>query len=65
MKKVDLEHTHDFPEELDDWDFADHRDQSEMLEGFDAQLSRFGLELIVGDRGDDQIWIKIEKRKEG
>jgi len=65
MKEINIEHIHDTPEKLEDWDCSDHRDQSEMLEGFDAQLSRFGLELIVGDRGDDQIWIKIEKRKEG
>lgn len=48
------------PEELlEDWGAADWKDIEGLLESIDKLLAGFDLELIVGNRGDDNWWVKI------
>ena len=42
---------------------SDWKDTDALLENFDSMLSEYGLELVVGDAGDDSNWIKIEKKE--
>lgn len=51
-------------EELREWEFTDCDDLEALLEAFDRCLKPLGLILIVGDRGDDNIWLKIEESEE-
>ena len=42
---------------------SDWKDLDLLLENFDEALSVRGLELTLGDAGDDNTWFKIEERK--
>ena len=61
MKTVDIREK-EF-EELEDFYMADFKDVDDLLEGIDGQLEKFGLELVVGNREDDNVWVKIQKRE--
>ena len=41
---------------------SDWRDTADLLTNIDAQLETFGLELRLGDFGDNNNWIAIAKK---
>jgi len=48
-------------EELEEYGLADWKDVHGLLEQIDEKLKPFGLELVLGDRGDDNWYVKIEE----
>ena len=57
MKRIEIKNN----EDLDDYGMADYKDVDGILEAIDGQLSSHGLELVVGDYGDTNVWIKVQK----
>lgn len=41
---------------------ADVKDLDGILTNIDVELAKFGLELVVGDSGDDNIWVRIQSK---
>lgn len=62
MREADIKANDD--DDLQSWGHADHKDREGLYQAIDDQLADFGLELIVGDFGDADHWVKIEKRVE-
>jgi len=61
MKDVDIADL-DLEELQGEWVASDWKDLEGLLQSFDSELAIHGLELAVGDRGDDNIWIKVVKQ---
>ena len=45
--------------EIEDFGMSDVDDSDTLLREIDNQLKTFGLELVVGDRGDANWWVKV------
>ncbi len=45
--------------EVEDFGMADVNDSDTLLKEIDGQLKTFGLELVVGDYGDTNWWVKV------
>lgn len=43
---------------------ADERDVDHVLENVNAELERFGLEIILGHAPDPHVWVRVEKIQE-
>lgn len=50
-------------EQLETWSFGDVNNTDDILQAFDEQLKQHGLNLLVGDYGDDNVWIKIIRKR--
>jgi hypothetical protein len=44
-----------------EWTCADWKDTEGLLEALDDRLRQYGLELIQGEAGDDNWWIKLKR----
>lgn len=45
------------------WIAADWKDTEQLLEGINNLLSKHKLELILGERSDDNTWVRLSKIK--
>jgi len=68
MKTVELNSEEYVPrfkdDEGDEYSYGGDRDEEELCQAIDAELSFFGLELYVGNIGSSDTFICIKKRND-
>jgi len=62
MRKIKIESIED-ENLLDKWIIAEWSEFDDILEGIDRDLALHGLELVIGDADDSNIYVRVEKRE--